>query len=68
MPECSCRRDPWWARQLIILIQIFFNAGSVLAILTSWEKFHHVGYSTFAAFAGWLYVLMPGWYDKAWMG
>lgn len=65
--KCCCAKPPWWARQIIKLVDLFFIAGVVLAMMTSWEKYHHKGYSLFTAFAGWFYVLFPGFYDGAFM-
>lgn len=67
MSECSCKKSPWWSRQIIACLKIFLHAGTILAVLTSWEKFHSVGYSTYVAFAGWLYVAIPNFFDNAWM-
>lgn len=65
--NCQCQKSPWWARQITKLIDIFFMAGVVMAMMTSWEKYHHKGYSLFTAFMGWFYVLFPNVYDNAWM-
>lgn len=67
MAECSCKPDPWWVRQIKIHLDRLMLAGTILAVLISWEKFHHIGYSTYVAFAGWLYVLMPNFFDGAFM-
>ena len=48
---------------MLKMLELLFLIGTILAVVSSYEKYHSVKWSVLAGLAGWLYMWFPSLFE-----